>query len=246
MVGLIGNSQPNNGEENRIRERYARRNGTDSRYTCFNPGHLFLLQNLEKRVLELLASSGCLPIETKRILEVGCGTGFWLRDFLRWGALPENVVGVDLLLSRLSDGRRLCPENLSLICGSASALGFRSDSFDIVFQSTMFTSILDSEVRKQISGEMLRVLKPGGVLLWYDFHVNNPRNPDVLRVQKREILELFSGCSVQLRKITLAPPIARWLARRSWLACHLLEKIPWLCTHYLGWIRKAETERDRA
>ena len=61
--------------------------------------------------------------QTKRILEVGCGTGFWLRDFLKWGARPENVVGVDLLASRLSEARRLCPERLSLVCGSASALG---------------------------------------------------------------------------------------------------------------------------
>ena len=62
MVGLIGNSQPNDGEENRIRERYARRKNADSRYSWFTPGHLFLVQSREKRVLELLARSGCLPI----------------------------------------------------------------------------------------------------------------------------------------------------------------------------------------
>ena len=65
-------------------------------------------------------------------------------------------------------------------------LDFRTDSFDFVFQSTVFTSILDSEVRKEVAGEMLRVLKPGGVILWYDFHVNNPRNPDVLRSPEKK------------------------------------------------------------
>jgi len=225
-------------EEDLIRERYARRHGADSRYSWFTPGHLFLVQEREKRVLSLLARSGCLPISTKKILEVGCGTGSWLRDFLKWGALPENVVGVDLIASRLSEARRLCPARLSLVCGSASALGFRSDSFDVVFQSTVFTSILNAQVRKQVAGEMLRVLKPGGLILWYDFHVNNPRNPDVLGVRRQEILQLFSGCQIQLRRISLVPPIARWVARRSWLACHLLEKIPWLCSHYLGSIHK--------
>jgi ubiquinone/menaquinone biosynthesis C-methylase UbiE len=238
MASLIGNSGPHDCEENQVRQRYARRNSADSKYSWFTPSHLFLMQNLEKRLLELLARSGCLPISTKKILEVGCGTGFWVRDFLKWGARPENIIGVDLLFSRLSEARRMSPERLSLVCGSASALGFPSDSFDIVFQSTVFTSILNPQVRKQMAQEMLRVLKPGGVILWYDFHVNNPRNPDVLRVRRQEILQLFSGCQIQLRRITLAPPITRWVARRSWLACHLLEKIPWLCTHYLGAIHK--------
>ena len=84
-------------EETLIRERYARRPCADSRYSWFSPGHLFLVQERERRVLDLLARSGCLPISSKKILEVGCGTGYWLREFLKWGARPENVVGVDLL-----------------------------------------------------------------------------------------------------------------------------------------------------
>jgi hypothetical protein len=26
---------------------------------------------------------------------------------------------------------------------------------------------------------MLRILKPEGMVLWYDYHMNNPGNPDV-------------------------------------------------------------------
>ena len=229
-------------EETLIRERYARRPCTDSRYSWFSPGHLFVVQERERRVLDLLARSGCLPISTKKILEVGCGTGYWLREFLKWGARPENVVGVDLLASRVAEARRLCPSALSLVCGSASALGFPNASFDLVLQSTVFTSILDPEVRGRVAAEMLRVLKPNGLILWYDFHVDNPHNRDVKGVRKREVFRLFSGCEVRLRRITLAPPIARLLAPHSRLRLPWLEKIPWLCTHYLGVVRKAETE----
>ena len=59
---------------------------------------------------------------------------------------------------------------------------------------------------------MLRVLKPGGLILWYDFHVDNPHNRDVQGVRKREIFELFSGCDIRLHRITLAPPIVRLVA----------------------------------
>ena len=221
-----------------VRERYARRPSDDGRYSWFNPGHLFLMQHLERQVLALLARSGCLPIQGKRILEIGCGTGYWLREFLKMGAPPENLIGVDLLSTRLAEARKLCPEGVKLVCGSASTLGFQDSFFDLVLQSTVFTSILNSEARRQVAAEMLRVLKPNGLILWYDFHVDNPSNPDVAGVKRREVLALFSGCQLQLRRITLAPPIARWVARRSWLGCHLLEKIPWLCTHYLGVIQK--------
>jgi hypothetical protein len=42
------------------------------------------------------------------------------------------------------------------------------------------------------------------------------------------------------RRVTLAPPIARRLAKWSWLACELLHVIPWLRTHDLVLIQKAE------
>jgi ubiquinone/menaquinone biosynthesis C-methylase UbiE len=93
-------------------------------------------------------------------------------------------------------------------------------------------------MKQRIAKEMLRVLKPLGIILWYDFHMNNPRNPDVRGVKKKEIYELFPDCDIRLKRVTLAPPLARAIAPYSWLACYILEKIPLLRTHYLGVIRK--------
>jgi len=53
-----------------------------------------------------------------------------------------------------------------------------------------------------------------------------------------EIQSLFPGCDVRLKRITLAPPLTRRVAPYSWLVCYLLSKVPFLCTHYLGVIRK--------
>jgi hypothetical protein len=39
--------------------------------------------------------------------------------------------------------------------------------------------------------EMARVLAANGVIVWYDFSVNNPRNPHVRGVKLTEILELL-------------------------------------------------------
>jgi hypothetical protein len=85
---------------------------------------------------------------------------------------------------------------------------------------------------------MMRVLKPSGAILWFDFRVNNPRNPGVRGVRAREIASLFPDCSIRLKSVTLAPPLARVIVPRSWIAACMLEKIPFLRTHYLGVIRK--------
>ena len=227
-------------EEARIRAAYARREENDVRYSWISAGYQFVMQQRERRLLHLLGRYGFAALESKRILEVGCGTGQWLRDFIKWGARPENTTGIDLLQDRVATARRLCPPAVRIQCASAAQLPFSNERFDIVLQSTVFTSILDRDLRQQIAAEMMRVVKPEGLILWYDYHVNNPWNKDVRGVKRQEIYQLFPNCGIDLERITLLPPLARVMTQYSYLTCYLLEKIPPLCTHYLGAIRKGQ------
>jgi hypothetical protein len=85
---------------------------------------------------------------------------------------------------------------------------------------------------------MLRVLKPDGVVVWYDFLFDNPRNANVRGVNAGEIRRLFAGCRLDLRRITLAPPLARRIVPLSWSLARFLEHLRILNTHYLSVIRK--------
>ena len=225
-------------EEIRIREAYARRFNVSKLYTWFDPGYVFMMHQVERRILQALTRCGIYSLDSKKVLEIGCGNGYWLREFIKWGANPENLTGVDLLPDRINIARRLTVPTVSLFCGNAAELRLPDSYFDIVFQSTVFTSILDSKVKAQLSSEMLRVLKPTGLILWYDFFLNNPRNPDVRGIKRYEIEQLFPGCGIHLEKTTLAPPLSRRLAPRSWLGAYVLSKMPFLCSHYLGIIQK--------
>ncbi len=229
-------------EEARIRAAYAKREETDARYSWFSPGYQFFMQQRERHVLALLKRNDFETLESKKILEVGCGAGEWLLDFVKWGARPENITGIDLLANRVSKARRLCAPGVRFERASAAELPFFDGIFDLVLQSTVFTSILDPDLKRRVAAEMMRVVKPAGFILWYDYHVNNPWNPDVRGVKRREIKRLFPSCRVELKRITLVPPLARFLAPYSYLACCLLEKFPPLCTHYLGVIRKGQSE----
>ena len=226
-------------ELDRVREVYAerdRRRGLAARYDPLDPANLLLVQERERAVAVLLRCYGLVPLGEKRVLEVGCGTGGELRRFVGYGARPCNLHGIDLLPGYVESGKETSP-TLHLVCGSADNLPYPDAWFDLVMQFTMFTSILDDAVRRRAAEEMLRVLKPSGVILWYDFWVN-PINPDVRAIGLREIRALFPGCRLDARRVTLAPPLARRLARRLWWACELLGALPCLRTHYLVAIAK--------
>jgi SAM-dependent methyltransferase len=205
-------------------------------YSPFHPGNLFILQGRERALLRMLARAGLTDLTELQILDLGCGSGGDLRRMLDLGARPENLHGVDLLSERLEQARALAP-HLHFQLADAQQLPFGEGTFDLVMQSTAFSSIVDPEVRSRVAQEMLRVLKPGGCVLWYDMRVTNPRNLDLVPMTAAEIARLFPGCERHLESVTLLPPLARRLAPSAWGLCGMLEAIPFLRSHLVGVFR---------
>jgi SAM-dependent methyltransferase len=199
---------------------------------------MFAMHDLERSVLMALQRSRLWPLGARRILDVGCGTGFWLRRLIDWGAQPPYTAGIDLLHDRVLTAARLAPRHVGLSCASAVALPFRSSSFNLILQFMVFSSILDLDFRRHVADEMVRVLAPEGAILWYDFCVPNPRNPDLRPVKAAELKHLFPDCVVERTRVTLATPVTRLVAPHSWTLCALLNRFPPLRTHYLGVIRR--------
>jgi len=228
-------------EVERIRDAYRERNHpvVNDRYSVFLEHNLVMRQQVERGIIGLLRDHGYRHLAQARVLEVGCGAGFWLRQFVQWGAEPSNLCGIDLLQDRVDEGRKLCASSISIRCDDASNLEFEDGTFDLVVQFTAFTSILDPMMRTRLAQEMSRVLKPNGAILWFDFLVSNPRNPNVRGVKRREIAQLFPGWKLALQRIVLAPPISRAVAPISSLFCRALSRFAPFCSHYLGWISRA-------
>lgn len=216
-------------EEHRRREREV----PAGFYDLDRPANLFLRHGQERALRDALERSGLLPLSGRRLLEVGCGSGNWLEVLERFGARREGLAGIDLDPGRADVCRSRFP-GADIRSGDASVLPWEGGSFDLVFQSTVFSSILDPEMRRAVAFEMVRVLKPGGAVLWYDFFMDNPANPNVRGVRRREIEALFPGCRVDLRRATLAPPLARRIVPVSWTLAAVLESLRVFDTHYLG------------
>jgi ubiquinone/menaquinone biosynthesis C-methylase UbiE len=219
-------------EEHRRREREV----PAGFYDLDRPANLFLRHGQERALRQALEEARLLPLAGRRVLEVGCGSGNWLEALERFGARRDRLAGIELAGGRAAACAARFP-GADVRPGDASRLPWESASFDLVFQSTVFSSILDPVMRRAVASEMLRVLAPGGAILWYDFFADNPANPHVRGIRRREIETLFPGCRVSLRRSTLAPPLARRIVPVSWTLAALLEALRVLDTHWFGVIR---------
>jgi SAM-dependent methyltransferase len=227
------------GELDAIRARYARRAALPAqRYSRFNAEVLARVHERECSTAALLASHGIRSLKGLDVVEVGCGNGANLLEFLQFGAEPERLVGNELLDERLEQARCRLPAAVRLMPGDACELPFGEASFDIVYQSTVFSSILDDAFQQRLAQRMWQWVRPGGGILWYDFTYNNPRNPDVRGVPLARIRSLFPAGSVDARRVTLAPPIARRVAPLHPALYTLFNLVPALRTHLLCWISK--------
>jgi SAM-dependent methyltransferase len=184
------------------------------------------------------------PVADKRLLEVGCGTGTNLLRFIALGFLPENLVGNELLADRAREARHLLPLATAIVVGDAAELDLQDETFDVVFQSTVFTSILDDAFQQRLADRMWALVRPGGGVLWYDYVYNNPGNPDVRGVPVKRIKALFADRKAKVWRMTLAPPVGRTVTRISRRLYTFLNTIPLLRTHVLCWIRKDQCRSD--
>ncbi len=224
-----------NDDLDRLRNEYqdrARRFANKDIYSPLNPANLFILQRRQRALVRALRKAGFDDLSQKRILEMGCGAGGVLTEFLALGASPRNLFGADLLKDRLAEARRKLPAS-HFVNADGRRLPFPAQSFDAVTQFTALSSILDDALKRAVARDMLRVLKPEGAILWYDFWWN-PSNPQTRGIRPAEIRALFPGCRVALEKITLAPPIARRLVPLSWTAASILESLKIFNSHYLA------------
>ena len=230
-------------EANRIKDAYRRRDaeGKSALYSPFVESALLGIHTAERAMITALKRQGIDTLSGQRILDVGCGTGRNLQRLVDLGAEPGLLSGVDLREDVIERGVGLNP-GLHLRVANAEELPFGDDSFDLVTQYTVFTSILDAGMKSRVAAEMLRVLRPGGLIIWFDFRYRNPRNSDVRGIGRSEIGRLFPQCDVSLRRVVLAPPLARRITPLSYALAAALSAIPWLCTHDMGTIKKVETE----
>jgi SAM-dependent methyltransferase len=118
------------------------------------------------------------------LIEVGPGPGAatdWLRHRVpRLVAVEQEEAAAEKLRERFAGG------NVEVVGGDATALAFDDDSFDSAASFTMLHHVPTVALQNRLFAEVLRVLRPGGVLVGSDslpsdrlhhFHADDVYNP---------------------------------------------------------------------
>ena len=112
-----------------------------------------------------------IPLEGKKVLEVGSGRGGGASFVARYHH-PSQMIGLDYSLEavRLSTEIHNAIENLAFVQGDAEELPFEDNSFDAVInvESSHCYGNMPKFVR-----EVSRILKPGGHFSWVDIRGSN-------------------------------------------------------------------------
>jgi SAM-dependent methyltransferase len=230
-------------EISRIKARYERRSaaGLSDVYNPIAPCNALWRAELHAETAGLLYSwlGQTRKLSECVIAEIGCGAGANLIDMIGFGAEPSRLLANELLSERVEMARRRLPASVTFYPGDVMEADIAPESVDLVLQFTVFSSILDASLKSAIARRLWSWLKPGGAVLSYDFIYNNPRNPDVRKLDVRELRRLFPDGQFHVRRVTLAPPLARRVAPVSPALFGALNALPFLRSHALCLIRKA-------
>lgn len=133
-------------------------NGARAKYDLWAATYPPTAHNALMRAEQAIVEPLLRRLAPRRALDVGTGSGRYLDVLAGIGA---STVGLDFSLAMLARARR------PRLCGDARQLPFRSGRFDLVNASLMVGDIAD------LPGwalEISRVLRPGGHVVYSDFH----------------------------------------------------------------------------
>ncbi len=104
-----------------------------------------------------------------KVLELGCGTGYFTRELVDTGA---HIIAIDISSDLLEEARKeVKASNIEFMVDNAYKMSFPDDSFDHVVGSSVLHHL---EIHKALS-EMYRVLRPGGHITFTEPNMMNPQ-----------------------------------------------------------------------
>ncbi len=108
------------------------------------------------------------PLAGKTVLDVGCGTGSWLRALSQFNT--GKITGTDFSLKMLHQARKRHPEIEFVHQSGENLSAFQDNSFDIVTASFVLHG-MKTQKRTQVLAEMKRVAREKVII--HDFLSNS-------------------------------------------------------------------------
>ncbi|MBI2887787.1 MAG: class I SAM-dependent methyltransferase [Chloroflexi bacterium] len=129
------------------------------RYGANDANRRFLLDPV---LLNLLGA-----VTRKRVLDAGCGEGYFARRLAQMGAQVTGMELAERMLQRAVQQEERQPLGIAYLHGDITAMGLCSESFQAIVSNVVLVDVQDLAGALQ---EFFRVLQPGGVLVCSTIH----------------------------------------------------------------------------
>ncbi|PEA54759.1 SAM-dependent methyltransferase [Bacillus pseudomycoides] len=127
-----------------------------------------------------------------KVLEVGCGIG---TEAVFLAVRDMDVTAIDISPKAIESAKSLAEVygvDVDFKVADALNIPVQDNEFDIFCDQGCFHHLTDEERPKYVS-EILRVLKPGGMLVLRAFSDKIPGGPQPRRITSKELLDTFSS-----------------------------------------------------
>jgi ubiquinone/menaquinone biosynthesis C-methylase UbiE len=198
-------------------------------WSAENPGNLAIRAELAGAVFGL---AGSRLRRAERILDVGCGSGWWLERLSADPQVSASLEGIELLAERQAGASRRVPE-ATILVGDARRLPYGNRQFDAVTMFTVLSSLPSITDALVGFGEALRVVRPPGVVVVWEPRLPNPLNRHTLWITGGMLREAAGPNRVTVRTTTVLPFVARRLGRRTERLYPRLARVTALRSHRL-------------
>jgi len=213
----------------RVYERYGASALRQRRWSADNPGNAAIRAELVEAVLALAGSELRAAGE---VLDIGCGSGWWLEQLEARQDVGAALHGVEILPERTSSARSRVPA-ATVSIADARELPYPDGHFDVVTLFTVLSSMAGRADAQVAIREAWRVLAPRGVLVIWEPRIPNPFNRNTLLIDAGLVRAALGDSRLDVRATTLLPPLARSLGSATEALYPTLGRIPFLKTHRL-------------
>lgn len=190
----------------------------------------------------------------RRGLDVGCGQGWYVGRMREMGL---DVTGIDTSAEQVALAARHLRDDCAVRVGSALAVPAPDEGLDFAYTINVLHHLPSTDAQQAAFAEVLRVLKPGGVLFLHEINTTNPLFrfymgyvfPSLNCIDEgverwllpRELGALTPAPVVEVQYFTFFPDfmpqtLVRWLAPvERWLEQSALRSYS---AHYMAVLRK--------
>ena len=183
-----------------------------------NAGNRALRHELSEAVLPLLPEGP--------LIDVGCGSGWWLRTCAQVDARRE-LAGLEIQEVRVAMAREAVP-GADIRFGDARELPWPDGRFAVTTLFLVLSSLADRGAADAALAEAARVTRDDGLVIVWEPRWPSPRRRR-MTVSRGRVRRALGPVALQ-RTITLLPPLARRCSAESYAR---LTKIAPLRSHYL-------------